>query len=78
MGYGFIAEQIRRGAEDAGVPVIQNISLARALFERTEVDEVVPGDLFTAVAEVIVWARRMRDQAEATRRGGEAGPARAL
>lgn len=71
-GVGPIALQMRAAAEDGEVPVIRNIAVARALNARAVIDDVVPEDMFTAVAEVIVFARRMKD--EARRQAGDAGP----
>ena len=62
-GEGPLAAEMRKAAEEAGVPVIRNIDLARALHERAEVDDIVPEDMFTAVAEVILWAQRFREDA---------------
>jgi len=62
-GEGPLAAEMRRAAEEAGVPVIRNVDLARGLYERSEIDEIVPEDMFAAVAEVILWARRMREEA---------------
>lgn len=47
-------------AREEGVPVIQNIPLARSLMERVSVDEYIASDLIEPVAEVILWADRMR------------------
>lgn len=61
-GEGPLAAAMRREAEASQVPVAQNVSLARALHARTELEEVVPEDLFAAVAEVILWAQRLREE----------------
>lgn len=61
-GQDHVARIIREAARDAEVPIVENPSLARALHERVEVDEPVPSELFVAVAEVIVWANRLREQ----------------
>lgn len=63
-GYDALAREMREAASAEGVPVIQNAAVARALNARVELNEIVPQDLFTAVAEVIVWARKMREAAE--------------
>ncbi|WP_139057555.1 EscU/YscU/HrcU family type III secretion system export apparatus switch protein, partial [Candidatus Ichthyocystis hellenicum] len=47
-------------AREVGVPIIQNIPLARALMERVPVDEYIAGDLIEPVAEVIRWADDVR------------------
>ncbi len=64
-GMGSLALQMRAAAEEEGVPVIQNVTVARALNARASLDDVIPSDLFAAVAEVIVFARRMRADAQA-------------
>ena len=71
-GLGALALEMRSAAEDGGVPVIRNIAVARALNERAALDDVVPADLFAAVAEVIVYARRMRTEAERAAMAAEA------
>lgn len=74
-GLGALALEMRAAAEGEGVPVIRNIAVARALNERAALDDVVPADLFAAVAEVIVFARRMRTDAERAARAAEAADA---
>lgn len=56
-GQDELAAEIRRAAEDTGVPIIRNPPLARELHERLDIEDSVPEDLFVAVAEVIIWAR---------------------
>jgi flagellar biosynthesis protein FlhB len=74
-----VARAMRAAAEDAGVPIVRNIALARDLLARGEIGEVVPQDLFEIIAEVIVWAREVRDELDAERRrdarAGDAGAA---
>ncbi|WP_407048021.1 type III secretion system export apparatus subunit SctU [Methyloraptor flagellatus] len=55
------AHLLRTSAERAGVPVFRNVTLARALYATTEVDQFVPQDLFEAVAEILTWVNRNRD-----------------
>lgn len=57
---GNLAKLMRRDAEDAGVPVIRDIPLARGLNYFGEEDEIIPERFFDAVAEVIAWAERVR------------------
>jgi hypothetical protein len=59
---------MREAAEEAGVPIVRNVPLARDLLKRGEVGEIVPGDLFEIIAEVILWAREVRERVEAQRR----------
>lgn len=62
-GDGLIAGAMRDMAEREGVPIIRNVPLARALHEQVPVEAVVPEDMFAAVAEIILMARRLRDAA---------------
>jgi len=59
-GQDQVAAEIRNAAENADVPIIRSPSLARELHARVEIDHIVPEDLFIVVAEVIVWANRLR------------------
>ncbi|WP_046114743.1 type III secretion system export apparatus subunit SctU [Aquincola tertiaricarbonis] len=56
------ARAMREAAEEAGVPILRNIGLARDLLARGEVGELVPSDLFDVIAEVILWARAERQR----------------
>jgi type III secretion protein U len=71
-GEGLIAQAMREAAEAGGVPIIRNVELARALRDKVAVDDIIPQDLFAAVAEVILWARRLREEAATEPSPGEA------
>jgi type III secretion protein U len=60
-GEDHVARAMREAAEDAGVPVLRNVELARDLLVRGEIGEIVPADLFDIVAEVILWAREVHE-----------------
>lgn len=55
------AALIREAAEEAGVPIMRNVTLARGLYEKVEVDQYLPGDFFEAVAELLRWAESIRE-----------------
>lgn len=59
-GEGALAEEIKRAAEEAGVPILQNVPLARGLHEQVKVDDYITSDFFEAVAEVLHWAEGVR------------------
>jgi type III secretion protein U len=59
-GEGHLARLMRREAEDAGVPIIRDVPLARALNFCAEEDDFIPEEFFDAVAEVLAWAERSR------------------
>jgi flagellar biosynthesis protein FlhB len=69
-GEEHVARAMREAAEAAGVPIVRNIPLARDLFARAEIGEIVPSDLFDIIAEVILWAREAREQVQAQREAG--------
>jgi flagellar biosynthetic protein FlhB len=52
-GMDALALRIREVAEDAGVPVIEDPPLARALFAAVEIDDFIPVAHYEAVAKVI-------------------------
>ncbi|MEB5934189.1 type III secretion system export apparatus subunit SctU [Pseudomonas mosselii] len=55
---------VRRLAEEEGIPVLERIPLARALFADSRVEQYIPGELIQPVAEVIRWLRMQEDVAE--------------
>jgi flagellar biosynthetic protein FlhB len=58
-GQDFVALRIRELAKEHGVITMENKPLARALFHRTEIGDVVPADLFQAVAEVLAYVYKL-------------------
>jgi flagellar biosynthesis protein FlhB len=52
-GMDAVALRIRQVAEEAGVPVIEDPPLARALFAAVEVDQIIPHQHYEAVAKII-------------------------
>ncbi len=67
-GEDHVARAMREAAEEAGVPIVRNVPLARDLLKRGEIGEIVPGDLFEIIAEVVLWAREVRERVDAQRR----------
>lgn len=59
-GAGELAAAMRRVAGKRAVPVVQNPTLARALFRQVPVDGAVPPGLYADVARIIVWVFAMR------------------
>jgi flagellar biosynthetic protein FlhB len=54
-GADAIALKIRAVAEQNNIPVIENKALARALYDAVQVDQVIPGEFFRPVAEIIYF-----------------------
>lgn len=70
-GADMVAARIRELGEEAGVPLLQAPPLARALYHHVDLDHEIPLDLYTAVAEVLAWAFRLK---HVSREGGEVPP----
>ncbi|MCP1117104.1 type III secretion system export apparatus subunit SctU [Robbsia andropogonis] len=58
-GEGAVAEAMIREARDAGVPIVQNIPLARGMLADATVDEYIPEVFLEPVAEVLRFVREM-------------------
>lgn len=52
-GQDLIALKIREIAEANGVPVIEDKALARSMYDRVEVDMMIPPEFYRAIAEII-------------------------
>jgi flagellar biosynthetic protein FlhB len=62
LGQRKIAERIKAIAFEAGVPVIENKPLARALVKTARVGSMIPVDFYLAVAEVLAFVLRQRQR----------------
>jgi len=59
-GQDLMAARIRKMAAKHGVPCVENVPLARALYKGAEIGESIPGALFGAVAEVLAYLVRLK------------------
>lgn len=59
-GSGVVAERIREEATRTGVPMVREVSLARALHAACELGQEIPEDLYNAVARVLVFVDALR------------------
>jgi flagellar biosynthetic protein FlhB len=66
-GAGFVADKIKEIARHAGVPIIENRSLARGLYKAVKIGQEVPSALYQAAAEVLAYVYRLRHMQEQTR-----------
>ena len=60
VGRRKIAERIKEIAFASGVPVVENIPLARALVTSVQLGSIIPAELYVAVAEVLAFVLRRR------------------
>ena len=61
-GADFMAENIKKIAREAGVPMVENVPLARAMFKSVKVGHVIPRSLFQAVAEVLAYVYKLKNK----------------
>jgi len=54
-----VARKLREKAEEARIPLVQDIPLARALYASCELEQEVPPQLFTAVARVLAFVMHL-------------------
>jgi flagellar biosynthetic protein FlhB len=59
-GKDLIAQRIKEVARKNGVPLVENVPLARALHKSVKVGGTVPRALFRAVAEVLAYVYRLK------------------
>lgn len=59
-GAGFIAERIKGIAREKGIPVIENKPLAQTLFKLVEIGDLIPENLYRAVAEILAYVYRLK------------------
>jgi len=59
-GERLIAQKIRELAREHDIPVIENRFLARALFKMCDVGQMVPMNLYRAVAEILAYVYRLK------------------
>jgi flagellar biosynthetic protein FlhB len=62
-GADLIAEKIKEIAREHNIPVIENKPLARTIYKTLKIGQVVPRELFVAVAEVLSYVYKLRKKA---------------
>lgn len=65
-GSGFVAETILKKADDSGVPIQRNDSLAEVL-SAVDLNQAIPSELYQVVAEILAFVYRI-DQKESNGR----------
>jgi flagellar biosynthetic protein FlhB len=58
-GQDFLAMHIRKLASEAGIPIVPDPPLARALHGAVEIGHMIPEELFQAVAELLAYVYRV-------------------
>jgi flagellar biosynthetic protein FlhB len=58
-GKNYVAARIRKRAIEAGVPIVENPPLARALYSSVDVGQEIPTHLYRAVAEILAYIYKL-------------------
>ncbi|MBC6444100.1 MAG: type III secretion system export apparatus subunit SctU [Alphaproteobacteria bacterium GM202ARS2] len=59
-GEGGMARLIIKTAEKEGIPIMQNVPLARELYRGVEVDHYIPSDMIEEIAAVFRWLQQIK------------------
>ncbi len=62
-GADYLAQRIKEIAKENNVEIVENKPLARMLFSNVEVGEMVPPELYKAVAEVLAYVYHLKGKA---------------
>jgi flagellar biosynthetic protein FlhB len=60
-GKDIIAQKIKEIAKDNNIPTVENKPLAQALYKSVEIGEMVPAELYKAVAEVLAFVYSLKN-----------------
>ena len=61
-GQDHVARRMIEVAREEGIPVMQNVPLARALNEDGDIDRYIPSELIEPVAEVLRWVQQVAER----------------
>ena len=61
-GKQLVAQRIKELAAEHGIPMVENVQLARALYKSVEVGDEVPAVLYQAVAEILAYVYRLKNK----------------
>ena len=70
-GKGELAEYMRELARENGIPIVENIALARLLYRKVKIGRFVPADTYKAVAAILAYVYRITGRKPGTPRAGE-------
>lgn len=59
-GAGAVALKIREIAKEHEIPIVENKPLARTMFKTLKIGQVIPRELFNAVAEVLAYVYKLK------------------
>lgn len=59
-GMNDLAKKIKKIAEENDIPIVENVELAHMLYEKTEIGEEIPPELYKAVAEILAFVYSLK------------------
>ncbi|MDI6601738.1 MAG: flagellar biosynthesis protein FlhB [Thermoanaerobacteraceae bacterium] len=59
-GINDLALKIKKVAEENHIPIVENIELAHLLYEKTEIGEEIPPELYKAIAEILAFVYSLK------------------
>jgi flagellar biosynthetic protein FliR/FlhB len=59
-GADYVAIKIKSVAKDNNVPIMENKQLARLIYERVEIDEDIPHEMYQGVAEILAVVMKLK------------------
>ena len=59
-GADFMAEKIKAIAKEHKVPIVENKPLARTIYKTLKIGQIIPRELYTAVAEVLSYIYKLK------------------
>jgi flagellar biosynthetic protein FlhB len=62
-GGDLVAEKIKEIARENNIPIVENKPLARTIFKTLKLGQVIPRELFVAVAEVLAYVYKLKRKA---------------
>lgn len=74
-GKGQLAEYMRDLARENGIPIVENIALARLLYKRVKIGRSVPAETYKAIAAILAYVYRITGRAAGGGSGMAAGEA---
>ncbi len=61
-GENLIAKKMIEVAKEEGIPIMQNVPLAHALYEHVDIDKYIPSDLIEPIVEVLKWVEQFKNK----------------
>ena len=61
-GQDFLAQKIKEIAAEHGIEMVENVALARSLYQFCEIGSEIPAEFYQAVADILVYVYKIRGE----------------